>query len=59
MRKRGSVMKICALLLGLLTLSAMSSCPEDANRRQSGSANRGDGAGGGMGGGSSGGGGGY
>jgi hypothetical protein len=57
MRKRGSVIKICALLLGLLTLSAMSSCPEDSNRGQSGSTNQGDGAGGGMGSGSSGGGG--
>lgn len=57
MCKRGSVIKIGALLLGLLTLSAMSSCPENSNKGQSGSTNQGDGAGGGMGSGSSGGGG--
>jgi hypothetical protein len=53
MRKRGSVIKICALVFSLLTLSAMSSCPQD--RGQSGSANQGSGTGGG----SSGSGGGY
>lgn len=59
MHKLGSTIKICALLFGLLTLSAVSSCPETSDTGQSGGANQGDGTGGGMGGGSSGGGGGY
>jgi hypothetical protein len=41
MRKGGSIVKICALLFGLLTLSAMSSCPQSSNSGQSGSTNQG------------------
>jgi hypothetical protein len=65
MHKRGSIIKIFALLIGLLTLSAMSSCPDDSSRGQSGDANQsgseiqGGNAGEGMGGDSGGGGGGY
>ena len=62
MHKRGSSIKIFALLFGLLALSAMSSCPDGSSRgdaNQSGSESQGGNAGGGMGGDSGGDGGGY
>jgi len=46
MRMRRPFITICALVIGLLTLSAMSSCPRPSNTEQGGGTGGGQGGGG-------------